>query len=135
MRVSGYNLLAIAGAALAIYLVGYVIYALLVDPELWRASARITEADMDAVGASRLVFSPFMPLATAIGMAILFRWAQVGGLQAGVRYGALVALLSAVPAIWYGWVYGVGNTTGPLIDSAHLLIGHMAAGGILATWK
>jgi len=135
MRIYGYNLVAILAAAIVIYAVGYVIYGVLIPPEVWMKNAGVTAEQMNAIGGARMIYGPLMPLATAVGMAVLFRWARVGGLQPGLRYGALVALLSAIPAIWYGWVYGVGGATDPLIDSAHLLVGHMAAGSVLATWK
>lgn len=135
MRVMGYNVVAILVSAIAIYAIGFVIYGLIIDPAVWMKAAGITKEQMDAVGTSRMIYSPLMPLVTATGMAVLFKWANVSGLSSGVRYGALVAILSAIPTIWYGWVYGVGDCTGPLIDSAHLLIGHVTAGAILASWK
>ena len=135
MRLYGYNLVAILAAAIVIYAVGYVIYGVLIPPDVWMKNAGITPEEMHAIGGARMIYGPLMPLATAIGMAVLFRWAGVARLQAGLRYGALIALLSAIPTIWYGWVYGVGGSTAPMIDSVHLLLGHMAAGSVLATWK
>ena len=52
-----------------------------------------------------------------------------------VKWALLVAFASAVPALLYGWVYGVGPLSGTLIDIAHLVIGHSVAGAILASWK
>ena len=110
------NVIAILAAAIAIYAVGFVLYGLMLDPETWMASAGITKEQMDAVGMSRMPYSVVMPLATSIGMAILFKWGNVTGMANGVRWGALVACLSAIPALWYGWVYGVGPMSGTLID-------------------
>jgi hypothetical protein len=135
MRIAGMNALAVLVAAIAIYAVGFVIYGLLVDPEVWMASSGISQEEMDAIGTSRMPFSVVMPLVTAIGMGVLFKWANVSGWLDGVKWGALVACLSALPAIWYGWVYGVGDCFTPMLDSAHLLIGHSIAGAILARWK
>ena len=135
MRIAGMNVIAILAAAIAIYAVGFVLYGLLLDPETWMASAGITKEQMDAVGMARMPYSVVMPLATAIGMAILFKWGNVTGMANGVRWGALVACLSAIPALWYGWVYGVGPMSGTLIDSGHLLVAHGIAGAILASWK
>ena len=135
MRIAGMNVIAILAAAIAIYAVGFVLYGLMLDPETWMASAGITKEQMDAVGMARMPYSVVMPLATSIGMAILFKWGNVTGMANGVRWGALVACLSAIPALWYGWVYGVGPMSGTLIDSGHLLVGHGIAGAILASWK
>ena len=135
MKIMGMNALAILVAAIAIYLIGFLIYGVLVAPADWMAMSRISQEEMDAVGESRMMYGPLMPLATAIGLAVLFKWANVSGLSNGVKWGALVAFASAIPALWYGWVYGVGPCSGPMLDSAHLLIGHMTAGAILASWK
>lgn len=135
MRIAGMNALAILAAAIAIYAVGFVIYGMLMDPQVWMASSRISKEEIDAVGMSRMPYGAVLPLVTAIGMGILFKWANVSGLANGVKWGALVACLSALPAIWYGWVYGVGDLYAPMLDSAHLLIGHSIAGAILAGWK
>ena len=135
MRVSGINLAGVLGAAVAIYAIGFVIYGLAVPAESWMAMSGVTAEQMAAVGTSRMPFSPLMPLATAIFLAILFKWGNVSGLSIGARWGAVVAFASAIPALWYGWVYGVGPVQGTLLDSAHLLLGHVAAGAILGRWK
>lgn len=134
MRIKGFNLVAILVATLAVYAVGFVLFGLIIGDQ-YLEIAGITKEQAEAVGASRMPFSPVPPLVTAIGMAILFRWGNVTGLASGVKWGALVALLSACPAIWYGWVYGVGSTAEPLLDSVHLLLGHMAAGAVLGAMK
>lgn len=135
MRINAYNPAPIIVAALVIYLVGFLIYGLIVDPQLWMAESGITQAQMDAVGAARMPFSPLMPIATAIGLAVLYRLTNRKGVACGVWLGVVVALTSAVPTIWYGWVYGVGGLAMPLIDSAHLLLGHAAAGAVIGWWK
>ena len=99
------------------------------------AASGITQAEMDGVGMARLPYSPVMPLVTAVGMAILFEWANVSGAANGVKWALLVACLSALPAMWYSWVYGVGPMAGTLIDSAYLLTGHAVGGAILARWR
>jgi Protein of unknown function (DUF1761) len=135
MRIAGLNVWAILGAAVGIYLVGILIYGMLLAPEAWMAMAGITKEQMDSVGMSRMPYSPLMPIVTAIGMAILFKWANVTGAANGVKWALLVACISALPALWYGWVYGVGPVSGTILDSAHLLAGHGVAGAILARWR
>jgi Protein of unknown function (DUF1761) len=135
MKFMGFNVLALLAAAVAVYIVGFIIYGLLLGPEVWLASQGITKEQMDAIGTSRLPFSPAMPIVTAVGMALLFQWANVSGVANGIKWGVLIAMTSAVPAIWYGWVYGIGPCSGALIDSAHLVAGHGVAGAILARWK
>ena len=135
MRVAGINWVAALVAAVAIYFIGFLIYGVIVDPETWMAGQRITQADIDRIGLARIPYSFLMPLATAFGMALLFKWANVEGLSSGIKWGVLIAFLSAIPALWYGWVYGIGPASATLLDSVHLLLGHTVAGAILASWK
>ncbi len=135
MRVAGINWVAALVAAVAIYAIGALIYGVIIDPQVWMEGARVTEVELEAVGPARMPFGAVMPLATAFGMAILFKWAGVNGLADGVKWGVLIAFLSAIPALWYGWVYGIGPASATLLDSVHLLLGHIVAGAILASWK
>jgi hypothetical protein len=135
MRAMGIHWLAVLVAGIAVYAVGFVIYGVVLDQATWMAASRISAEELAAVGTSRLPFSPVMPLVTAVAMAVLFKWANVAGAVNGIRWGALIAIVSALPAIWYGWVYGVGDGSIELIDSVHLLLGHIVAGAILASWK
>ena len=135
MRSGGINWLAVVAAAVAIYALGFVIYGLLIPAETWMAWSGVSAEDIEAVGSSRMPFSVVMPLMTAIFMAAIFKWAQVAGASDGAKWGAVVALASAVPALMYGWVYGIGPAEMTLVDSGHLLLGHVAAGAILGGWK
>jgi len=127
--------MAVIVAAIAIYALGFVIYGLLIPAETWMAMSGISAEEMEAVGSSRMPFSVVMPLMTAIFMAVIFKWAQVAGASNGAKWGAVVALASAIPTLLYGWVYGVGPAEMTLVDSGHLLLGHVAAGAILGGWK
>ena len=135
MRAGGINWIAVLVAAVAFYAIGFVIYGLLIPPERWMALSGISAADMEAVGQNRMPFSVVMPLMTAGFMALLFKWGSVTGISKGAQWGAVVALASAVPGMLYGWVYGVGPIDMTLVDSAHLLLGHVAVGMILGAWK
>lgn len=135
MRAAGINWLAVVIAAIAIYAIGFIIYGLVVPPEWWMDASGITQAQADAVGAARMPFSVVMPVMTAIFLALLFKWGKVTGAGTGVRWGAVIALASAIPTLLYGWVYGVGPFDVTLIDAGHLLLGHVAAGAILGGWK
>ena len=135
MRAGGINWIAVLVAGVAFYAIGFVIYGLLIPPERWMALSGISAADMAAVGQSRMPFSVVMPLMTAGFMALLFKWGSVTGISKGAQWGVVVALASAVPGMLYGWVYGVGPIDMTLVDSAHLLLGHVAVGMILGAWK
>ena len=135
MRAAGINWPAVLAAAVAVYAVGFIIYGMLIPAETWMAWEGDTQAELAAVGDSRMPFGVVMPIMTAVFMAVIFKWGQVAGASDGVKWGAVVALASAVPAEMYAWVYGTGLTQITLVDSGHLLLGHVAAGAILGSWK
>ena len=134
MRSGGINWLAVVVAAVAIYAIGFLIYGLLIPAETWMAWEGVSEADM-AAGESRMMFSPIMPLMTAIFLAVLFKWGQVASVGTGIRWAAVVALASAVPTELYAWVFGTGRIEVTAVDAVHLFLGHTAAGAILGGWK
>ena len=135
MRAGGINWFAVLVAAVAIYVVGFVIYAMLIPAETWMAWEGVSEAETAAVAESRMMFSPIMPLMMAIFLAVLFKWGQVASVSTGIRWAAVVALASAVPTELYAWVYGAGRIEVTVVDAVHLLLGHVAAGAILGGWK
>ena len=134
MRSGGINWLAVIAAAIAIYAIGFVIYAMLIPMESWTAMTGMTEAEK-ATAMTRMPFSVVMPILTALFMAVLFKWGQVADAMTGAKWAVVVALASAVPTMLYGWVYGGHSTDMTMIDMAHLLLGHIAAGAILGGWK
>ncbi len=134
MRSGGIHWLAVIVAAIAIYAIGFVIYALLIPMDGWMAMTGMTEAEK-AIAMTRMPFSVVMPVLTAVFMAVLFKWGQVADAMTGAKWAVVVALASAVPTMLYGWVYGGHNTDMTMIDVAHLVLGHMAAGAILGGWK
>lgn len=134
MRSGGINWLAVIAAAAAVYAIGFVIYGMIVPEETWMAWTGMTEAEKE-VAMSRMMFGPVMPVLTALFLAVLFKWGQVGSPSKGAQWAAVVALASAIPTVLYGWVYGGVPAEMTLVDSAHLLTGHIAAGAILGGWR
>jgi hypothetical protein len=135
MRAAGINWLAVIVAAIAVYAIGFVIYGLVVPEQWWMTASGITQQEVDALGASRMPFGVVMPLMTAGFLAVLFKLGRVAGAATGAKWAVVVALASAIPTLLYGWVYGTGPFEVTLIDSAHLLLGHVAAGAILGGWR
>lgn len=126
--------MAVLVAAIAIYAIGFVIYAMLIPEPTWMAMSGMTEAEK-ATAMSRMMYSPIMPIMIAVFMAVLFKWGQVADAMSGIRWGAVIALASAIPTMLYGWVYGGLSTDMTMVDCGHLLLGHVAAGAILGGWK
>lgn len=135
MRAGGINWLAVVAAALVFYAVGFVIYGMLIGEEQLAAIMGEDLAAASAQEEERMPFGFLMPLATALIMALIFKWGRVENVAAGMRWGAAIAVASAVPSVWYRWVYGDFPATMALIDSGHFLLGHIAAGAVLGRWK
>jgi hypothetical protein len=134
MRSGGINWLAVIVAAIVIYAIGFVIYAMMMPMDTYLAMTGMTEAEQ-VTATSRMMYSPLMPIMTAVFMAVLFKWGNVADAMTGAKWALVIALASAVPAMLYGWVYGGSDTNMAMVDCAHLLLGHIAAGAILGGWK
>lgn len=134
MRSGGINWLAVIVAAIAIYAVGFVVYGLLVPEESWMAMTGMSEAER-STAMSRMIFSPVMPIMTAVFLAILFKWGSVADATTGIKWAVVVGLASAVPTMLYGWTYGGLSTDMTMIDIGHLVVGHVIAGAILGGWR
>lgn len=135
MRAGGINWLAVIAAAIVIYAIGFIIYVMLLPEEWWMSASGISQAEIDAVGASRMPFGIVMPLMIAGFLAVLFKLGKVADAATGAKWAVVVALASAIPTLLYGWVYGVEPFGVTAIDSAHLMLGHVAAGAILGGWR
>ncbi len=128
------NPVAVLIAAVAVYAVGFVIYGLIVPPETWMRWSGITQADMDAIGASRMPLSPVMPLMISFGTALTLKWRGASGLAGGAGTGFLMALLFLVGGRLYSFVYGVEGIEVVALDSAHLLLNGVVAGAVIGAW-
>ena len=135
MRAGGINWLAVLAAAIAFYVIGFVIYGVVIGEEQLAAIMGEDLTVSQEAEQARMPFGILMPLATAAFMGLLFKWGQVANAMTGAQWGAVVAMASAVPTVWYGWVYGGLPAEMALIDNAHLLLGHIAAGAILGGWR
>jgi hypothetical protein len=132
MHIAGINWAAVLAAAAAFFAIGYVIHMRLVDLKAWNAAKHIDEAGLSV---ARMASGMVLPLATAIGFALLFSWGGVTGVADGVKWGLVVALASGLPALWYNWFYGTAPVWIFAVDSAHQLLGHAVVGAIVAGWR
>ena len=134
MRSGGINWLAVRASAVAIYAIGFVIYGVMMPMDANIAMSGMTDAER-ATADARMMYSPLMPILTAVFMAVLFKWGNVADAMTGAKWALVIALASAIPTMLYGWVYGGSDTNMAMVDCAHLLLGHIAAGAILGGWK
>jgi hypothetical protein len=90
-------------AAIVIYAIGFVMYGLLFD-ELWMELAGFDQtAAADEMW--RMSLSPVMPALTAIGLAVVYRWAGVRSVPHALQVSALLWLCFAFVVLMYGFTY------------------------------
>src|SRR5262245_44991714 len=121
MYIAGINWVAVLIAAAAFFAIGYVIHLRLVDLKAWDAAKHTDQARLSK---TRMAAGMILPLATAVGLAVLFKWGNVAGVGDGILWGVVIALGSALPVLWYNWFYGTAPIWIFWVDSAHQLLGH-----------
>ena len=132
MRFAGVNLLAVLAAAIAMCLIGFLIYGVLFE-EQWMAWTGTTQ-EMAEASMGRMYLSPLMPLLAAFGIATVYRWAGVDGLPRAMKVSFLLWLFFAVSLLLYGFVYSTMRIEAFALDAGHLLLTHLVGGAIIALW-
>lgn len=130
MRVMGHNVLAIVAAAIAIYAIEFVIFAVMIPADEYMAMTGLTEGDP-----GRMPVGIVMPIMAAIGLSLAIKWRNAPGWMGGVVTGLLMAVFFAFPTALYGYVYGTHTEQFVAVNTAHFLVCYAAAGAILGAWK
>ena len=134
MRVMGHNVLAIIVAAIAIYLIEFLIFGMAMSPEQYQAISGYSAASM-ASGASRMPFGIVPPLLAAIGLSCAVKWRNKAGWMAGAVTGAIMAICFGVGVSLYSFVYGPNDAAFLGVHLAHFVVSYGVAGAILGAWK
>jgi hypothetical protein len=127
------NWWAIAAAAAGFYAVGALIYGLLFT-QLWLNLSGHTKEALKPY-AARMALSPLPPILTAIGLGILFKAVHIDRIDMGMVTGAKVWFFFLLPARAYSFIYGDEKKGLLLLDGAHLLLGCLVAGAIIAGFR
>lgn len=131
--VAGDNWGAVLAAAVAIYAVGFVIYGALFS-KLWMSLSGYTSEQLQP-HRWKMAISPLMPILTAIGLALVLKWARVDNLAMGVVVAAQVWLFLALSTRLYSFVYSPEKFGLLVMDAIHLLLGLLIAGAIIGGWR
>jgi cytochrome bd-type quinol oxidase subunit 2 len=134
MRLIGHNVLAIIVAAIAIYAIEFVIFAMAMTQEQYLALSGYT-ADSMAANASRMPFGAVPPLLAAIGLSLAVKWRNKPGWMAGLTTGVVMAICFGVGISLYNFVYGPNSAAFVGVSLAHFVVCYGAAGAILGAWK
>ena len=134
MRMMGHNVLAIAAAAIVIYLLEFAIFGVLITPEQYETMTGLSP-EQHAAGASRMPLGAIIPIMTAIGLALVIKWRNAPGLMGGVTTALLVAVLFGFSTSLYAYVYGAHADGYLPINLGHFLVCYAAGGAIIGAWK
>lgn len=132
MRFNGHNLLAILVAAIVIYLIEFVIFAVLISGEQYTAMIGL---NADQLHPERMPIGVLAPILAAIGLSLAVKWHGAPGWAGGARTGLLMAVFFAFATSLYPYVYGSNTETFLAVNLAHYLVCYGAAGAILGVWK
>lgn len=116
--VAGDNWGAVLAAAVAIYAVGFVIYGALFS-KLWMSLSGYTSEQLQP-HRWKMAISPLMPILTAIGLALVLKWARVDNLAMGVVVAAQVWLFLVLSTRLYSFVYSPEKFGLLVMDAIHL---------------
>ncbi|MEZ6023483.1 MAG: DUF1761 domain-containing protein [Hyphomonadaceae bacterium] len=134
MRFNGHNVLAIIVAAIVIYAIEFVIFALLITPDQYMGFTGVTAEQMEA-GMGRMPFGAIPPILTAIGLSLVIKWRNAPGWMSGLMTGLMMAVLFGFGTMLYSYVYGPHTESYQAVNLAHFLVCWGAAGAILGAWK
>lgn len=132
MRFNGHNLLAILVAAIAIYLLEFVLFAVIISAEQYQTMIGVTA---DQLHPERMAFGIVPPLLAAIGLSLTVKWRNAPGLMGGATTGVWMGICFALAGGLYGFVYGPNTETLVAVNLGHFVVCYGVAGGILGAWK
>ena len=133
MRVMGHNVLAIAVAAIVIYAIEFLIFAMLIPAQQY---ADMTGISLEQGGdMSKMPYGAIMPILQAIGLSCAVKWRAAVGPVAGAMTGVILAVFIATAVSMYAYVYGAAQPIWIAVSLGHFVVCYAAAAAILGAWK
>lgn len=132
MRMMGHNVLAILLAAIVIYAIEFVIFAVLMTPEQYTAMSGYPPA---ADSMARMPFGIVPPLLAAIGLSLAIKWRNAPGLMGGLMTGVIAAICFGLGVSLYSFIYGPNAIAFVAVSAGHFIVCYGVAGAILGAWK
>lgn len=131
-RVFGVNLAGVGLAGLAMFICGFLVYAVLFTG--YHSFAYGYE--LEDFGPNQGYWLPgglFLELVIALGIGKMLKVGNVTGLQESVKFALVLGLLIAVPMASYNFIYGPFHSVhGFMISTGHALVNFAIAGAILS---
>ena len=132
-RIFGHDLIALIASAIAIYIVGVIVYGFLFWG-VWLSASGYTE-DMFVGTEWKMALSPIMPIVTALTLAYLNKAARSSNLMDYAKIGLAGFVGFGGVALLYTWVYSpLTDVTVLMIDMLHLSVGPII-GSCVLIWR
>lgn len=133
-RIAGVSLIGGLLAAMAIYFVGALWFAVLFD-QVWMDANGYTLEEIEA-GFDVLIFAGggfIIPLILAFAIGWLLKATGTKGLMPSIVFGLKLGVFVAAPILAYGFVYNVIHSPVDLmLDISHSLVGFMLGAAVLS---
>ncbi len=133
MKVMGLKIVPVLVAALAVYLIGFLVYGVLFSAQ-FQAWSGISEADA-APYMWRMGLGWIMPIALSAGIANLIRERNIKEMVTGLKTGAKVGVFLILACQLYNFVYSTNPWMLLALDSFHILLISTVAGAVLTAMK
>lgn len=134
MRIKSHNVFAIIVAAIAIYAIEFVIFALIIPADQYLSFIGANADQVDSSGA-RMAFGIVPPVLAAIALSMVIKWRGSVGPMQGAMTGVWMAVLFAFGTSLYSFVYGPNAAAYLPVNLAHFVVCYAVAGAILGAWK
>lgn len=131
-RISGVNSLGIVLAALAMWVLGFIWYAVLFSGP-WMAGNGYTEAMFEGQSPLWMPSGFVISLLLSFGLGWHMKQKSITKLKTAALFGLWLSLLIGVPLMMYGYVYSPTHSWEVLlIDGSHTVVTFVAACAVLS---
>ena len=134
-RVLGVKLVGVVLAAVAMFIVGALVYAVIFTHYLTIAFG-YSEDDYGPNSSYWMIGGFVIELVIALGIGYMLKVGKISGLKDSVNFALNLGFLIAVPISAYNFVYGPHHSfEGLLISTGHMIVNFAIAGAILSRFK
>jgi hypothetical protein len=135
MRIAGHNVIAIAAAAIAFWLIGSLWFGL-VFSQTWIAAQGYTEAEIAGDNPAWMGVGVLIAIVTAIGLSVVLRWGGLPDVMGAVKRALWLWLFFGLTGAAYSLAYEIEHSPTLLaLLAGYLLVGWPVQAAIIARLK
>lgn len=131
-KIFGLNVVAVAAASVAFFLVGWLWYGMIFE-DIWMAEMGLPKAEDPP--ASFMIGGFVITVMQVIGIGLAMKWKSAAGVSAAVMTAIVLWAVFALPFSAYGYLYGPHSLSLLMIDAGHLFVGWVVSAVVLSLIK